>query len=304
RRGALRLRRVGAHAFCSAGSPAAARFHRLGARGGRGPRDAAQPAPAHAPGFAPRRGDGHLRHRRLGALHHAGRARRSARRWRPRAPPPLRRAHSCPQRHAPAARPGRVRLPRRRAHCALAHAPADPRSRSGKLMLLLVALLLSNAPGNAAEALDRLMGRIAAHGAAGKAVATLADKVLTFEVTSQQDQSDEEDSGGDEESDDDLEVIPPVAPVAPVPPLPPGPPVPPSRHRRIWRAGDKSVNFEFHTGDPGAELPRFTEKGKNVATVDVLHRIAQTAGWSMTLVGSPKERIDIDVQDADPREAL
>ncbi|TMA26120.1 MAG: hypothetical protein E6J78_14980 [Deltaproteobacteria bacterium] len=86
--------------------------------------------------------------------------------------------------------------------------------------------------------------------------------------------------------------------------MPPVPPVPPSRHRGIWRAGDKSFNFEFHTGDSGAELPRFTEKGKNVATVDVLHRIAQTAGWSMTLVGSPKERIDIDVQDADPREAL
>ncbi|HKB46193.1 MAG TPA: hypothetical protein VKC57_00755, partial [Ktedonobacterales bacterium] len=48
---------------------------------------------------------------------------------------------------------------------------------------------------------------------------------------------------------------------------------------------------------------RITEKGKR-NTVDMLHRIAQTAGWSMTLVGSPKERIDVDIQDADPRDAL
>src|SRR5262249_22234582 len=52
------------------------------------------------------------------------------------------------------------------------------------------------------------------------------------------------------------------------------------------------------------ETPLFTEKSKNVPTAEVLHRIAQSAGWSMTLVGSPKERIDVDLKDAEPREAL
>src|SRR5260370_42596760 len=58
--------------------------------------------------------------------------------------------------------------------------------------------------------------------------------------------------------------------------------------------------------DPGASaaLPRFSETGKNVPTAEVLHRIAQRAGWSMTLVGAPKDKVDIDVKDVDPREAL
>ncbi len=64
----------------------------------------------------------------------------------------------------------------------------------------------------------------------------------------------------------------------------------------------KTFHFEFK--DSGRELPRFTEKAKGVPTVELLHRIAQTAGWSVTIVGSPKEPVDIDVKDADPREAL
>src|SRR5207237_2616197 len=66
----------------------------------------------------------------------------------------------------------------------------------------------------------------------------------------------------------------------------------------------KGFKFAFHGDDSTADLPRLTEKGKGVPTVDLLHRIAQAAGWSMTLVGSPREKIDIDVKDADPREAL
>ena len=66
------------------------------------------------------------------------------------------------------------------------------------------------------------------------------------------------------------------------------------------RAGTH-FQFEFHDDAP---LPRFSETAKGAGTVDLLHRIARTAGWSMTLVGSPRETVDIDVKDADPREAL
>ena len=38
--------------------------------------------------------------------------------------------------------------------------------------------------------------------------------------------------------------------------------------------------------------------------VEVLHRIARAAGWSLTLVGVGRENIDVDLKDVDPREAL
>jgi hypothetical protein len=41
-----------------------------------------------------------------------------------------------------------------------------------------------------------------------------------------------------------------------------------------------------------------------VPAVGVLHRIARTAGWSLTLVGVGKERIDVEEKETDPREAL
>jgi uncharacterized membrane protein len=174
-------------------------------------------------------------------------------------------------------------------------------------MLLLVAILLSSAAADAGIAADRFIGKIASHGTVGKVVAGIADKVVTFKVTSPQDNSGEdEDDDAETDDDEELEVIAPIPPVPPIPAIPPVPPVPPKPPKtpRFWRVGDKGFNFEFHSGDSAADLPRFTEKGKGVATVDLLHRIAQTAGWSMTLVGSPKAKVDIDVKDADPREAL
>jgi hypothetical protein len=51
-------------------------------------------------------------------------------------------------------------------------------------------------------------------------------------------------------------------------------------------------------------LPPFTEKGRGVPAVEVLHRIARSAGWSMTLLGVGQETIDVDFENADPREAL
>src|SRR5712664_4325604 len=124
---------------------------------------------------------------------------------------------------------------------------------------------------------DRIVTRIAGR---------LADRVLTVRVSGPGDEAsseaeDEADTEADADEDADSEALPPV---------PPSPP----RLRK----------FQIRVDRPGRELPHFTEKAKSVPTAEVLHRIAQTAGWSMTLVGSPKERIDIDVKDADPREAL
>lgn len=116
----------------------------------------------------------------------------------------------------------------------------------------------------------------------GRVLSGLAGKVITLKVT--QGDPDQDADPGDAPDEADTEELP-------VPPSPPVPPVPP-----------KDFHFRFDMG--GHELPRFTEKGKNIPTVELLHRIAQTAGWTMTVVGSPKEQVDIDVKDADPREAL
>src|SRR6266850_213708 len=136
--------------------------------------------------------------------------------------------------------------------------------------------------------------RLGPHGAMGKLMGGLADKVITLKITSADDEQGSGDADDDSDTDEgsDLEVLPPIPPVPPVPPTPPAP-----RVRKF------QVQVDPDSGQP-RELPRFTEKARNVPTADVLHRIAQTAGWSITLVGSPKERIDVDVRDADPREAL
>lgn len=69
--------------------------------------------------------------------------------------------------------------------------------------------------------------------------------------------------------------------------------------------GRDGVNITPIPGlDGGAEVAGFTEKGKDVPVVEVLHRLARTAGWSLTLVGVGTERIDVDFTDKDPRDAL
>jgi uncharacterized membrane protein len=123
---------------------------------------------------------------------------------------------------------------------------------------------------------DRIVGRVAGR---------LADRVLTVRVSGPDEEASQEaeaDAEADADEDSDSEAPPPA------------PPPPPHRMRK----------FQVRVDRPGRELPHFTEKGKNVPTAEVLHRIAQTGGWSMTLIGSPKERIDVDVKDAEPREAL
>src|SRR3954468_18052291 len=128
--------------------------------------------------------------------------------------------------------------------------------------------------------------RFGTHGAMGRVMGGFADKGIPLRISGDDSDTSGDSQDSDAESDDDsepdLEVVPPVPPVPPVP----------------------HIKGPAHA-DPDAtrDLPRFTEKAKNVPTAELLHRIAQTAGWSMTLVGAPKDRIDIDVKDVDPREA-
>ena len=110
----------------------------------------------------------------------------------------------------------------------------------------------------------------------------ISDKVRAI-VRQQQQDTDSADTDAEDESDadSDLEAVPP-------------PPNPPAKAGRLQiRIGD----------DSDADLPPFSESGHNVPTVDVLHRIARTAGWSLTIVGVAKDRIDVDLKDVDPRDA-
>ena len=120
-----------------------------------------------------------------------------------------------------------------------------------------------------------------------RVVDNVAAKVVSIQVTTADDTDPDtaDSSDSDTDTDTDLEVVPPTPPVPPVPPAPP-----------------KDFHFRLDIGDRAAA--RFSETGKKVPTVELLHRIAQAAGWSMTLVGAPKDTVDIDVKDVDVREAL
>jgi hypothetical protein len=113
----------------------------------------------------------------------------------------------------------------------------------------------------------------------------LSEKVRAIvERHAQEASADEPDADpdADPDTDSDLEVVPPRPPTSVKLP-----------HVQIDIADDAA-----------AALPSFSETARNVPTVDVLHRIARTAGWSLTLVGVAKERIDVDIKDKDPREAV
>jgi hypothetical protein len=117
------------------------------------------------------------------------------------------------------------------------------------------------------------------HFAEGGGNARISDKVRAIvQQTDQQAQDDGADADPDAESESDLEAVPPEPPVPPKPP----------------RAGK----------DMPRDLPPYSETAHNVPAVGVLHRIARSAGWSLTLVGVEKERIDVDLNEADPREAV
>jgi hypothetical protein len=87
---------------------------------------------------------------------------------------------------------------------------------------------------------------------------------------------DDADADPDTDSDSELEAVPPPTP---------------------------DIRIDLGDGQR-RDLPPYTETARNVPAVGVLHRIARSAGWSLTLVGVAKDRIDVDVKDADPRDAL
>jgi len=121
------------------------------------------------------------------------------------------------------------------------------------------------------------------HFAEGGGSARISDKVRAMvQRTEQQAQDDAAESDPDEDSDSDLEVVPPESPV-------------PAKLPRLRIQIGK---------DTPRDLPPYSETAHNVPAVGVLHRIARSAGWSLTLVGVEKERIDVDLQETDPREAV
>jgi len=147
---------------------------------------------------------------------------------------------------------------------------------SALLLNLLLAFSVSGTVRAGAHAIvDHLSDDVNVH---------VSDKVRAM-VERQQDSDSASDSEADDDSDadSDLEAVPPPAPP---------PPTPQGGRLRI-RVGE----------DSGSDLPAFSESGHNVPTVDVLHRIARRAGWSLTIVGVAKERIDVDLKDIDPRDA-
>jgi hypothetical protein len=140
--------------------------------------------------------------------------------------------------------------------------------------------------------------RIAAAGAVQRSIGSLlgrAASAIFDHVIIQSDGDDEEDSS--DPSDEDVILAPP--PLSPTPLGPKSLPQPPFPGMRvgplvILRKGARNER----------PLPPFSEKGRSVPAVEVLHRIARTAGWSMTLIGVGNETIDVDLTDVEPREAV
>src|SRR5438067_1753053 len=127
------------------------------------------------------------------------------------------------------------------------------------------------------------------HFAEGGGSARMSEKVRAIvQRSEQQAQDDEPDADPDSDADSDLEVVPPAPAKAP------GPHV----QSRFGDAADAVLHDTDH------DLPPYSETARNVPAVGVLHRIARSAGWSLTLVGVEKERIDVDLKETDPREAV
>ena len=145
-------------------------------------------------------------------------------------------------------------------------------------MVASLALLLAfSVSGSVRSGAQALVERLAAESSDPVVAQRLRDLVQQRRdrQVQEQDATGETDAEAEAEpdSDSDLEAVPP-------PPARPG------------RDGQDT------------QLPPFSETGRNVPAVGVLHRIARTAGWSLTLVGVGKERIDVEEKETDPREAL
>src|SRR5919108_175744 len=157
--------------------------------------------------------------------------------------------------------------------------------------LLSSVLLAFSVSGTIRAGTHALLDRLADEGGVHEPARTRARLALLprlshdIHVAIEQGTSDDDatDDESDSDSDADLEVVPP---------------------RPLVSAPNKPLLHLDAQDENTGDLPRFSETARSVAAVDVLHRIARTAGWSLTIVGVGKDRIDVDVKDADPRDAV
>jgi hypothetical protein len=96
----------------------------------------------------------------------------------------------------------------------------------------------------------------------------------------------------------------PLAPPAPLAPLAIKAPVAPGQARPSSASSrSSSGSGDSTTLDEGGRIT-ISENMRGVATVELLHNIASAAGWSLTLDGVGKDKIDINFDDLEPTEAL
>jgi uncharacterized membrane protein len=158
------------------------------------------------------------------------------------------------------------------------------------MLLLALSIFFGSGSGSGAL-LDRVISHVASHSAVGRAMDKISLHFAPNPIVI--DTDDDNDSDSDEEPAEPATPAAPAAPVAPVAP-----------HGIHIMSGKNSFHFDVDDSPSSEETSRVTIAGKNLATLDVLHRIAQAGGWSMTLVGSPKDKVDLDLKDVEPREAL
>jgi hypothetical protein len=164
--------------------------------------------------------------------------------------------------------------------------------------LLALTLLQGSLAGRASDAGWQVAGAGAVESSVERSIEQIVERAARdiFEARVQSGEDDEQDPSSDDEVILQPPAVPPAPPSGPRGPKLPLPPFPGLRtgHRVLLRE------------DPQDErpLPPFSEKGRSVPAVEVLHRIARTAGWSMTLVGVGTETIDVDLVEVDPREAV
>src|SRR5579859_5235926 len=160
-------------------------------------------------------------------------------------------------------------------------------------MLLLALGILFGSGGSGGAVWNRVLDH-AARGAVSRAM----DKIsLHFAPTViSVDDADGDDDSSDADESEPASPAEPAAPAAPAAPRPP--------RKSAFQVSSDGKSFQFTVDDNDEESPKINLSGKGLVTVDALHRIAEAGGWSMTLVGSPKEKIDLDLKNVEPREAL
>src|SRR5204863_7254762 len=114
--------------------------------------------------------------------------------------------------------------------------------------------------------------------AVGRVMGRIADRVLTVQITTPEDEASgeaeaETDADADEGDDAD-EVVPPVSPVPPAPPIP----------------GHRVRKFQMQTERGARDLRRMTENKNNAPPAHGPQRIGPRARGPMTPARSPTQR--------------